>query len=155
MIYDRTIEDVNQAKQIVENIIKIKENNTFEGLTDDQISTLERGMLTLTTINRIENKQTEIRELLNEAGYYNNAGDNTLDWEQGNYFMQADLERLATNSALLRNSIKVYADTPEAPKPVYHFVEINKMEKILVDLETLIGDLESNYRECGTFSCGE
>lgn len=150
MIYNRTIEDVNAAKKIIEEKVK-----KFLDLTSEDIKQLERGILTTESINRIENKQEEIRSLLNEAGYYNNFGINKIDWQLGDYFMQSDLDRLVRNVELLKNSIKLYPDTPSIPSPVYHYEEINKMEKILYDLEHIIGEVVANYRECGTFYCGE
>ena len=150
MVYDRTIEDVNEAKRIAEEVIK-----AFQTPTQTQLDILERGMLTVTAINRIESKQEEIRQRLNEAGYYDNLGSNQTDWVAYDSFMQEDLQRLADNCKSLRNSFFVYADTPEPPKPIYHFEEINKMEKILVDLESAIQDMVSRYRECGTFNSGE
>lgn len=149
MIYDRTIEDVNEAIRIVNERVK-----RFLPLTASEWDKLERGLMTVDTINRIESKQAEIRDSLNKNGYYNNVGLNK-SWELNGYFMQEDLDRLARNTEMLRNSIKVYIDTPSPPKPIYHFEEINKMEKILVDLERIATSIKLKYKRCNTFNCGE
>lgn len=149
MIYDRTIEDVDEAVRIVNERVK-----RFLPLTASEWDKLERGLMTVDTINRIESKQAEIRNSLNKNGYYNNVGLNK-SWELNGYFMQEDLDRLARNTEMLRNSIKVYIDTPNAPKPIYHFEEINKMEKILVDLEKIATSIKLKYKRCNTFNCGE
>ena len=58
MIFDRTQEDVDTAVRLRNE--KVKE---FKNLTNEEINTLERGTITINTLNRIENKQTEIAEL--------------------------------------------------------------------------------------------
>ena len=54
MIFDRTQNDVDTA--ILLRNTKVK---NFETLTESDIATLEKGTLTINTINRIENKQEE------------------------------------------------------------------------------------------------
>lgn len=149
MVYNRTQADVDSAKQIW--LEKIK---AFLPLSESDIQTLERGFLTVNVLNRIENKQAEIKTLLNNDGYFG-GGFINKSWAIGDYFGQEDLERLAENTSLLRTYIKVYSDTPTNPNPIYHFEEINKMEHILEDLELIIGELAENYKECGAFECGE
>ena len=149
MIYDRTIADVEGAQVIIETKVK-----AFLPLTEDEINTLERGVMTIGTLNRIEAKQNEVKQLLNKEGYYGGAFENKT-WEVGDYFMESDLVRLANNTALLRKYIAVYSNTPQSPKAEYHFEEINKMEKILVDLEQIVAEMKTKYRRCNTFRCGE
>lgn len=148
MIYDRTIQDVNEAKRIIREKIK-----SFLELTREEIEKLERGVFTIESANRIESKQEEIKLLLNSLGYYNNSIDNKK-WSFGDYFMQSDLDRIVNNLTSLKNSFMVYEDTPKSVIPIYHFEEINKIEKILVDLEKMANEIVGHYRECGTFDCG-
>ena len=37
----------------------------------------------------------------------------------------------------------------------YYWDDINALEKILYDLDVMINDVKSHYRECGTFESGE
>ena len=61
MIFDRTQNDVDTA--ILLRDTKVKK---FETLTESEIATLEKGTLTINTLNRIENKQEEfVKTILN------------------------------------------------------------------------------------------
>lgn len=148
MIYDRTIEDVNTALEIVENKIK-----AFQTLTEDDITALERGYFTLTTANRIEDKQKEVCTALANEGYYVQSSHKT--WTDTDIFHAEDLTRISSISGRIRKLMTMYDDTPEPPKASFYYTEINKIEKILVDIETLITDLIGRERECNTFYCGE
>lgn len=150
MIYDRTYEDVEKALEIVENKIK-----KFETLTDDDISALERGFFTLETANRIESKQAEICPALAKEGYYTQASNHKTDWASDDVFYDTDFERIVGISTRIRKCMAMYEDTPSAPKAEFYYTEINKIEKILVDIESLLEDLISHERECNTFYCGE
>ena len=59
MITDRTVQDINSAKKIREEKIQ-----KFIALTQDDIKTLEKGFITINTLNRISNKQKEISDIL-------------------------------------------------------------------------------------------
>lgn len=149
MIYDRTQADIDNAKEIRDKYIK-----SFSELTDDQITTLERGFLTYNTLNRIENKQLDLRKLLNDIGYWNTEMSHRL-WETGDIFTEDDFQRIVDNHNILRNAFFVYSDTPNTPSISFSYEDINSLEKILFDIETMIGDVKSNYRECGNYNCGE
>ena len=84
MIINRTITDVNEASRIREEVIK-----RFLTPTDAERQTLERGTLTINTLNRIENEQEAIKTLLNSIGYYNNLIINK-SWTTSDYFSSAD-----------------------------------------------------------------
>ena len=56
MIFDRTQNDVDTA--ILLRNTKVKK---FETLTESEIATLEKGTLTINTLNRIEAKQEELK----------------------------------------------------------------------------------------------
>lgn len=49
----------------------------------------------------------------------------------------------------------MYKATPNTPPVSYHYNDINALEKILYDLDVMINDVKSHYRECGTFESGE
>lgn len=144
MVTDRTFGDVKKAKTI---------RNRGVPFTADEVEILERGTLTINTINRIERKQAEIRQALNEWGYYNNSGENKGDWTYSDYFLDSDFSRVCSNNAKLRASFWVHSDTPENALSKYDFEEINKLEKILANLEAVVSSLRCY--ECNTFYSGE
>ena len=149
MIFDRTQNDVDTA--VVLRNTKVKK---FETLTESDIATLEKGTLTINTINRIENKQEELKNLFNDMGYWNTPTTNKT-WSENDIFYIDDFQRIIDNTNVLRQAFFVYKDTPNTPPISYYWDDINSLEKILYDLDVMINDVKSNYRECGTFECGE
>ena len=150
MIFDRTMEDVFAA-------ISIREDKVQKGieLTDDDITTLERGTLTINTLNRIENKQAELKEILVEMGYGVGEISNS-EWDYSGIFKQEDFDRILTNEQKLKDAFFVYHDTPNVSSNNYRlFSVINEVEKILADIEEMTDDVKSNYRRCGVTVCGE
>lgn len=150
MIFDRTQADIDTANAIRENFVK-----KFKTLTGEQVSALERGMMTINTLNRIEEKQIELRNLINEIGYWSTNIINKTNWAVGDMFTENDFQRIIDNENILRNAFFTYKNTPVTPKISFHFNDINSLEKILVDLDVMINDVKSNYRECGVYECGE
>lgn len=153
MIFDRTQNDVDTA--ILLRDTKVKK---FEALTESEIATLEKGMLTINTINRIENKQDELKNLFNEMGYWNTPIINKT-WGENDIFNADEFQRIINNTNVLRKAFFVYKATPSTPPISYYWDDINALEKILYDFDNEIGgmvkDIKSRYRECGTFESGE
>ena len=150
MIFDRTRQDVDNAVLIRRNKIQ-----KFQALTEQEIAIVEKGFLTINTLNRIENKQTELQNLFKDMGYYNISVENK-EWAIGEYFFQEDFDRILSNLEKLKNAFFVYKATPVIKDNNYRaFQTINDVEKILYDLDVMINDVKSHYRECGTFESGE
>ena len=149
MIFDRTQNDVDTAI-----ILRREKVQKFQALTESEIATLEKGTLTINTLNRIETKQEELKNLLNDMGYWNTSITNKT-WGENDIFNVDEFKRILDNTNVLRNAFFVYKATPNTPPISYHYNDINSLEKILYDLDMMINDVKSNYRECGTFECGE
>lgn len=149
MIFDRTQNDVDTA--ILLRDTKVKK---FETLTESEIATLEKGTLTINTLNRIESKQDELKNLFNEMGYWNTPTTNKT-WGENDIFNVDEFQRILDNINILRQAFFVYKATPNTPPISYHYNDINALEKILNDLDVMINDVKSNYRKCGTFESGE
>ena len=149
MIFDRTQNDVDTA--ILLRDTKVKK---FEVLTESDIVTLEKGTLTINTLNRIETKQEELKNLFNDMGYWNTPITNKM-WGENDIFNVDDFQRIIDNTNVLRQAFFVYKATPNTPPISYYWDDINSLEKILNDLDVMINDVKSHYRECGTFESGE
>ena len=149
MIYNRTEEDVRNAKTIIMEKVQKKEE-----LTESDIAILERGTLTINTLNRIENKQSELKSRFDSFFYFFGVVE-TKDWESDDIFKLSDLQRLISNNSVLRSAFYVLTGTPEDPSPRYHYENINDLEKILVDLEYNLDYMISHFRQCGATQCGE
>lgn len=148
MITDRTQLDVQKAKNIIEEKVK-----KFIELTSAEEKTLERGTVTINTINRIEDKQVEIQEILNDMGYWNVSILNKK-WSSGDVFRQSDLDRIVENNSMLRSAFYALKDSPVNAIGKYHYSEFNSLERILLDIFTNIEYTISRYRRCGNFNCG-
>jgi hypothetical protein len=152
MITNRTQYDVDTA--ILIRNTKVKK---FEALTESEIVTLEKGTITYNTLNRIETKQDELKNLFNDMGYWNTLITNK-QWTENDIFDnngERDFQRILDNTNVLREVFFVYKATPNTPDISYHWQDINALEKILYDLDVMINDVKSHYRECGTFESGE
>lgn len=149
MVFDRTLYDVNMALNIRDTKVK-----NFLPLTDEDVGYLEKGSITINTLNRIEQKQEELRGIFNAMGYWNTQIVNKT-WNYTDIFNETEFQRIVDNDRILRTAFFVYTETPETPEAKYHYENINALENILFDLDTMINDVKSRYRQCGTFECGE
>ncbi len=149
MIYNRTKADVDTA-------LSIRAEYVQQGteLTSEQVEQLERGTITINTLNRIENKQESLKSLFNDMGYWNTSTTNK-EWQYTDIFDEVNFQRIINNLYILRNAFFVFKNTPKTPPVSYHYEDINSLEKILFDLDVMINDVKSRYRRCGTFRCGE
>ncbi len=150
MIFDRTQNDVDTAIRL-----RAKKVQTFQELTESEIAILEKGTLTINTLNRIETKQEELKNLFNDMGYWNTPIINKV-WDFSGIFKGEEFDRILNNLEILRKAFFVYKNTPDIPDNNYRkYQTINDVEKILHDLDVMINDVKSYYRECGTFESGE
>lgn len=149
MIFDRTQNDVDAAIRLRKEKVQ-----TFQELSENEVATLEKGTLTINTLNRIEEKQEDLKGILNDMGYWNTPITNKV-WGENDIFNADEFQRILDNTNVLRQAFFVYKDTPNTPPISYYWDDINALEKILYDLDVMINDVKSNYRECGSFECGE
>ena len=147
MIFDRTQNDVDTAI-----ILRNKKVKGFESLTSEEINTLERGTITINTLNRIENKQMELANLFSQLSI--NVEIKNKNWEETQIFNRAEFQRILDNLNVLVKNFCVYSNTPNVPKISYHFEDINAIEKILFDLEELYNKALKSFVYCGTTYCG-
>lgn len=149
MIFDRTQNDVDTAISLRSGKVQ-----TFQELTASELEILEKGTITINTLNRIESKQELLKGLFNELGYWNTPITNKA-WNETQIFNADEFQRIINNTNVLREAFFVYKDTPNTPPISYHYNDINALEKIIFDLDVMINDVKSHYRECGAFECGE
>lgn len=150
MIFDRTQNDVDTAI-----LLRREKVQAFQELTEHEIATLEKGTLTINTLNRIESKQDELKNLFNDMGYWNTP-ISTRQWAYGDIFVGTQFDRILNNLEILIKAFFIYKDTPNVPDNNYRkYQTINDVEKIIYDLDVMINNVKSHYRECGTFESGE
>ena len=149
MIFNRTQSDVNEA-------ITIRAEKIQKGieLTSDDVISLERGMLTFNTLNRIEEKQETLKNLINELGYWNTNISNN-HWDKTKIFTESDFQRIINNTKILSDAFLTFSTTPKKINTSYHFDNINSIERILYDLDLMIDEVKSLYKECGNIESGD
>lgn len=158
MIFDRTQNDVDTARILRNKKVKFDpitmQPINLDELTPDELQTLNKGTFNYTDLNRIETKQEELKNLFNEIGYWNTPITNKA-WGENDIFNVDEFQRILDNTNVLRKAFFVYKDTPNTPPVSYHYNDINALEKILNDLDVMMNDVKSHYRECGTFESEE
>ena len=158
MIFARTQNDVDTARIIINEKVKFDpitmQPTNLDELTPTELETLTKGTFNYTDLNRIEAKQEELKNLFNEIGYWNTPIINKT-WGENDFFNEDEFQRIVDNTNILRQAFFVYKATPNTPPISYYWDDINSLAKILYELDVMINDVKSNYRECGTFESGE
>ncbi len=149
MIFDRTANDVESARQIISQKVQ-----KFIELSSEEVEKLERGCVTINTLNRIENAEKELGELLYAMRYcvFNLSN---REWTYEDIFDDNNLSRIVENLTLIKNAFFVYSDTTTTPSKRYHYENFNAIEKNIVEILSIIDDVKSKYMQCGEFQCGE
>ena len=148
MIYNRNIIDVSKSLEILD---KIKSGQTP---TEEEIEVLERGTLTINTLNRIENKQAELSSLLYEWKYLKEPLVNK-NWADTDIFVVSDMVRLTNNTLALRDAFYVISKNEINPKQYYTFAQFNFIEKTLYESDVLCQQVELSFKRSGDVVSGE
>lgn len=146
MIFDRTKEDVSLALKIRDNKIK-----KFISLTEEETEIIEKGFLTLSTINRIEAKQAVLVDIFHDMGYYDigKKSDSKVDWKITDIFRKNDLTRIFEKNDILKEGFFELSFFPQSVNVGTNYEDVNALEKTLHDLEVTADSVKSLYRRCG------
>lgn len=152
LIYDRTQTDVNTAGSIR---AKYQALRDWSGLTEAETAQLERGMLTNVTLNRVANAVSMLASALNTAGY--TVETTSQSFSETDRLKRSKYSVYLSNVQTLRDAIAVRATTPELPAAdaKLDYVGANNIEKILADLDELLGWMTYSRKYCGTFAAGQ
>ena len=149
MIVDRTKSDIDAAL-----LARAKLQNGEE-LSESDFVALERGTLTIETINRIELKIKEIVLVINSMWYWNTGTIQEKIWSYSDYFKQEDFDKILENIAKIKNAFLQKNSTPKVFGRNYRdYNVINDVETLLADSEYIVGDIQENYVFCGEVECG-
>lgn len=152
LIYDRTAEDVSAAGNIR---AKYQALRDWSGLTEAETAQLERGTLTNVTLNRVVNAVATLTSALNAAGYTVETASQSFS--ETDRLKRSEYSAYLSNIQTLRDAIAVRASTPELPAAdaKLDYIGANDIEKILADLDELIGWMKYSQKYCGTFAAGQ
>lgn len=148
MIFDRTQTHVNDALKI-----RKEKLQNFQEITDDEKAILDRGFVTIDTLNRIENKTEELKNKF-ESDFYLVDKITVKNWGYTDYFNASEFDRILNNLDLLKKAYYIYSTTPNTPDAKYEYTVFNDLERGLYDLERMITDIHEHYRYCGEIECG-
>lgn len=148
MIIDRTQQDVDTAIQIRDNKVK-----QFISLTETEKEQIERGTLTINTLNRIEAKQQYLADMLNLYAYPIKI-ETKSNWNSTDLFDEKNHLRILQNLLLLKEAFYVLKSSPDIPKYLFGFIELNSVEQILVDIEFLANAMSKNWAYMGEYYMG-
>ena len=153
LIYDRTESDILAVSAIRATHQALK---NWAELTDAEKAQLERGTLTCNTLNRVQSAISALSAELTTAGYLHSV-DIHADWVNGDVMKLSDWTQYLANVQALRDAFYTLAETGELPAATdkLGWQGANMIEKILADIDLLIGWMKSSYRRCGTFNSGE
>lgn len=153
LIYDRAESDILAASAIRATHQALK---NWAELTDVEKAQLERGTLTYNTLNRVQSAVSALSAELTAAGYIHSV-DIHADWANGDVMKLSDWAQYLANVQALRDAFYTLAETGELPAATdkLGWQGANTIEKILADIDLLIGWMKSSYRRCGTFNSGE
>lgn len=151
LIYDRTAGDVAEALRLTQ--------KAFAGTLTDEEKTVwlagMKGTYDAIDMNRVAAAVSTLSGLLNAAGYKNEVpaqnfveGEDSTDEKYSTYL---------SNVQTLRDAIAVRASTPELPAAdaKLDYIGANNIEKILADLDELLGWMTYSRKYCGTFAAGQ
>lgn len=129
------------------------ENLIFDRTQLDVDNDTEKGQYTYTDLNRIESWCRYMANILNSYNYY--VSINTkMDWKESDYHYSEDLERIRQNVNTLKEAYFSFTQIPENLEYMT-FEKANDIEKILYEIDKIIGDMENNFIYCGISNCGQ
>ena len=151
LIYDRTADDVAEALRLMQ--------KAFAGTLTDEEKTVwlagMKGTYDAIDMNRVAAAVSTLSGLLNAAGYKNEVS--AQNFVEGEDSTDEKYSVYLSNVRTLRDAIAVRASTPELPAAdaKLDYVGANSIEKILADLDELLGWMTYSRKYCGTFAAGQ
>lgn len=151
LIYDRTADDVAEVLRLTQ--------KAFAGTLTDEEKTMwlagMKGAYDAIDMNRVAAAVSTLSGLLNAAGYKNEVS--AQNFAEGEDSTKEKYSVYLSNVQTLRDAIAVRVTTPELPAAdaKLDYIGANNIEKILADLDELLGWMTYSRKYCGTFAAGQ
>lgn len=115
-----------------------------------------KGYYGIDDLNRVGNAMYYIAERLRACGWDITVSPRT-DWVLTDRATPAAAKRYLTNLRRIRTALALFASTPEVPSGAAPFnaQEANDIEKILIDVEDMVGRTMTAYFYSGDLFAGE
>lgn len=146
LVYDRTEQDVETAR-------------TQRGTTLTPL----KGCYNIADLNRVEAAVKTLAAALTSAGYpvevtpvLKGSKAEDREWQEDDVLYRPQWTTYLDNVQKLRDAYYTLAETGELPAPGdrLDYIGANTIEKILADIDLLIGCMKASYRRCGAFQAG-
>lgn len=151
LVYDRTISDVNMAKNLLSKFV------AGEQLTASERETWNAGLkgcYNTSDVNRVEYHTRELQRILNENGY--DIRIDTSLWAATDIMRYSDIARYLGNIKMILDVFGRSASAPDMPgiDRWIDYIAANDIEKILFMTRELIRGALAMFRRAGTFTAG-
>lgn len=151
LITDRTPEDVQQAASMYargwDNLTETEKSEWLQGL---------RGAYNAVDLNRVGNAVNYVAQRLEQYGYQVQVSPK-IDWTMADIPYPPAMTDYLNNVSVIREALAVMPTTPPVPEDMeaLNYIEANNIERILLDVNTLIDNMIAAWIYCGTVYCGE
>ncbi len=128
----------------------------YDRTQSDITNKTSKGRYAYADLNRVEGACRELADLLTSYGYPVSITTKT-DWGRSNMQYISEKERIRTNIVAIKQAYYSMPTTPELPTTLnkMDIQKANDIEKILHDIDVLIGEMEANWRYSGDVISGE
>lgn len=155
LVTDRTEADYKHWETLRnKGFLNMTDTERAEWLTGNMKGAYNKGDL-----NRVGEALNYLHNRLNAAGYitYQNTFTAKTNWTVASIPTADDLTYYLKCVSSVRNALTVFANTPPAPTDTgaLSINEANNIEKILIDVETLINNMLAARFYCGDVFAGE
>ena len=150
LITDRTAQDVSRWQEL--------KNKGYAAMTQAERAEWEnsKGAYNHSDLNRVEEAVAYLHQRLAELGYAIETPV-TRSWTADAIPTAADMTRYLQNVKALREALTVFSTTPAVPSSMHNLTHqgANDIERVLQDVETLIGNMVSAFVYSGEIYGGE
>ena len=156
LVTDRSAEDVRHWERL--------RNKGFANMTEEERKEWQgrkmKGAYNSGDLNRVGEGLNYLHDKLKEAGYitYQNTFTAKTNWNVTSMPTADDLTHYLKCVSNVREAMAQFKSTPYAPqnsRGALNFVEANAIEKILLDVETLINNMLAARHYSGDVFAGE
>ena len=140
LVTDRTGDDVQEARSIIERII----NGTATEADYDKYADFLKGCYTVLDMNRVGEAVAYIGQRLSAAGY-SAPVDPKTDWTETDKLYASDAKTYIENIKIIRNALRIQRSLPEIPNSLENldYNGANRIELLLKTVDELLTKIES------------
>lgn len=130
-------------------------NLIYDRTLKDVLEKSKKGYLNFDDLNRVEQWCRYLEEILNRYHYVVNIQTKT-NWIRKDFLNETQLERIKSNVELLKATYISYSNTPTLNHTGnMDYIEQNRIEKILKDLDTILINMQKYFVCSGVANCGQ